>query len=70
MEDFGLLTINDENRLTRKVDILEDKADKVEELQQRIDGVKHKIGFNLIQSNDSTIYYERQHGLTQLRIHY
>ncbi|MGC2428575.1 MAG: hypothetical protein WA421_16190 [Nitrososphaeraceae archaeon] len=39
-----MLTINEENRLRRKVEILEVKADKIVELQQTIDDVKRKLG--------------------------
>ncbi len=38
------LTINEENRLKRKVEILEVKADKILELQQTIDDVKQQLG--------------------------
>jgi integrase len=48
LKAVDLLTINEENRLRRKVQILEIKADKIEELQQTIDDVKHKLGFNLV----------------------
>jgi hypothetical protein len=40
----NLLTINEENRLRRNVEILEVKADKIEELLKTIDYVKSKLG--------------------------
>ena len=47
LKAVGLLTINEENRLRRKVEILEVKADKIAELQQTIDDVKSKLGQHL-----------------------
>lgn len=44
LKAVDLLTINEENRLRRKVEILEVKADKIAELQQTIDDVKSKLG--------------------------
>jgi hypothetical protein len=44
LSDF--ITINEENRLRRKVEILEVKADKIAELQQTIDDVKSKLGLS------------------------
>jgi integrase len=44
LKAVDLLTINEENRLRRKVEILEVKADKIEELQKTIDDVKSKLG--------------------------
>jgi len=44
LKAVDMLTINEENRLRRKVDILEVKADKIAELQQTIDDVKRKLG--------------------------
>jgi hypothetical protein len=44
LKAVDLLTINEENRLRRKVEILEVKADKIADLQQTIDDVKHKLG--------------------------
>lgn len=44
LKAVDLLTINEENRLRRKVRILEVKADKIAELQQTIDDVKSKLG--------------------------
>ena len=44
LKAVDLLTINEENRLRRKVEILEVKADKIEELQRTIDDVKSKLG--------------------------
>ncbi|MGC2429284.1 MAG: hypothetical protein WA421_19795 [Nitrososphaeraceae archaeon] len=44
LKAVDLLTINKENRLRRKVEILEVKADKIEELQQTINEVKSKLG--------------------------
>jgi hypothetical protein len=44
LKAVDLLTINEENRLRRKVEILEVKADKIPELQQTIDDVKSKLG--------------------------
>ena len=44
LKAVDLLTINEENRLRRKVEILEVKADKIAELQQTIDDVKRKLG--------------------------
>ena len=46
LKAVDLLTINEENRLRRKVEILEVKADKIAELQQTIDDVKSKLGLN------------------------
>jgi hypothetical protein len=37
LKAIDLLTINEENRLRRKVEILEVRADKIAELQQIID---------------------------------
>ena len=44
LKAVDLLTINEENRLRRKVEILEVKADKIAELQRTIDDVKNKLG--------------------------
>jgi len=44
LKAVDLLTINEENRLRRKVEILEVKADKIAELQQTIDDGKSKLG--------------------------
>jgi hypothetical protein len=44
LKAVDLLTINEENRLRRKVKILEVKADKIVELQQTVDDVKRKLG--------------------------
>ena len=44
LKAVDLLTINEENRLRRKVETLEVKADKIVELQQTIDDVKRKLG--------------------------
>lgn len=44
LKAVDLLTINEENRLRRKIEILEVKADKIQELQQTIDDVKRKLG--------------------------
>jgi integrase len=44
LKAVDLLTINDENRLRRKIQVLEVKADKIEELQRTIDDVKNKLG--------------------------
>ena len=44
LKAVDLLTINEENRLRRKVEILEVKADKIVELQQVINEVKSKLG--------------------------
>ena len=46
LKAVDLLTINEENRLRRKVEILEVKADKIAELQQTIDDVKSKLGLS------------------------
>jgi integrase len=46
LKAVDLLTINEENRLRRKVEILQVKADKIEELQQTIDDVKKKLGIS------------------------
>jgi hypothetical protein len=39
-----LLTINEENRLRRKVEILEVKADEIAKLQLTIDEIKSQVG--------------------------
>jgi integrase len=39
------LTINEENRLKKKVNELQEKQDKIERLVSRIDGLEKQLGF-------------------------
>lgn len=50
LKAVDLLTVNEENRLHRMVEILEVKADKIAELQQNHRRRKEKVGSNLTQS--------------------
>ena len=50
LKAVDLLTVNEQNRLHRKVEILEVKADKIAELQQNHRRRKEKVGSNLTQS--------------------
>ena len=50
LKAVDLLTVNEENRLRRMVEILEVKADKIAELQQNHRRRKEKVGSNLTQS--------------------
>ena len=44
LKAVDLLTVNEQNRLHRKVEILEVKADKIAEFSKIIDDVKRKLG--------------------------
>jgi hypothetical protein len=44
MKAVDLLTINDEHRLKRKVETLQVRADKIDELAQTLEDFKAKIG--------------------------
>ncbi len=50
LKAVDLLTVNEENRLHRMVEILDVKADKIAELQQNHRRRKEKVGSNLTQS--------------------
>ena len=50
LKAVDLLTVNEQNRLHRMVEILEVKADKIAELQQNHRRRKEKVGSNLTQS--------------------
>ena len=42
------LTINEENRLKKKVTELQEKQDKIERLVSRIDGLEKQLGIGII----------------------